>query len=109
MHPWPVVVWRKRPCCHRRTKIGSPDADIHHIGDRPTLPGERLIAHFLRERLHPRHCIQHLWHHIEAIDVDRTTVQIAQGRMQNRAAFGFVDRSTIEHRFAFLSDLGGVK
>ncbi len=75
---------------HRRAEIGAANADVHDIAD----AAARLITNALREC---QHCIKRLLHllAVRALAGRRT-----QRRMQHRAAFGDVDRGTVEKRLA---------
>ena len=77
---------------HHRTKIGTADADVHHITDflaRKSKPLARTNQ--MRERFHVFENSANFWHHVLAIDANRIISLIAESGMQDGAFFRRVD------------------
>ena len=94
----PVAIRGQRDIRHGWSKVGPADADIDHIG-------EVGRAHVAGDGFHPGQRVEHLGHHILPVDHDRTTIKVAQRRVQDGPPFGFVDLRTSEHRIPALGNL----
>ena len=84
------MIGRQSLHCHGRSQIGATNPDVHHIGDRAS-------TNLIRKCAHPGKRVENAGHHILSVHVYRTTIKVPQGRVQNGASFGVVDRGAVEH------------
>lgn len=85
---------------HLRPEMRAANADIDHIGDLAARALVALRPHPPGKALHPFERVADLGHHIAAIDLDRTALEIAQRRVQHRPPLGLVDPRAGKHRIA---------
>ena len=93
-----VAVIAQRFIRHDRAKVGTADADVHHVAD--TFDGMDFPlarAHAVTER---RHLVQHLMHgrnDVFAVDENRRCLRRPQSRMQHGPLLRDVDLFAAEH------------
>ena len=95
-----VVVGGKGQGRHGRAQVRTADADVDHIRDLAARDGDLAGADTVGKGLHPFEGVQHTGHDILAVDQNWIAGEVAKRRVQNRAALGFVDLGTCEHRVA---------
>ena len=100
-----VMEGGERKRCHDRAKIGATDADIDHIGDR--LAGGALHLAGADPVCKGTHGVEYavdVRHDVAAVHHDRAVRAVAQGCVENGAAFGEVDRRARKHFVALLGN-----
>ena len=97
----PIVIGRQCAGCHGGAKVRAADPDIDHIRD-------VAAAHLIGKAAHPRQRVADLRHDIFARHLDRPAIKVAQGGMEHRTAFGFINRLACKHRITAVGHLSGV-
>ncbi len=93
-----AAVMAQRLVGHDRAQVGTADADVDHVADRPAgVPPPGAAAHPFAKPGHPLQNGMDIRHDVAPLDADDFPAGGPQGDMQDRALFGGVDFVAPEH------------